>query len=280
MFRGLFLFLCFITPRKARYNQRMGTKRKRSASFANKMRPSDFASRVVELMEKREGVFANRFNIEDWVPANLDPKGKACFLFFLAQLDYATKSTLLYEGARELYTVNPRFFTAEFILGLTEKDLTDLLAEYLRPRYINEAVFRYRPNSQKLIDLYQGDPRNIFSSKNAPAILMKIWEFRGFGPKTGNLFFRSMVTTFEMDLENIDGVLPPVDIHDVRIAKLMGFVENDRMTERNVRSVKEMWGAACKKARVNWLVFDKALWLLGSVGRPTSKESVLKLLNL
>ena len=46
------------------------------------MKPSDFATRVVELMERREGIFANRSNVEDWVPSDLDPKGKACFFVF------------------------------------------------------------------------------------------------------------------------------------------------------------------------------------------------------
>ena len=243
------------------------------------MKPPEFTKLVVELMERREGIFANRFNVEDWVPTDLDSKGKACFLFFLTQLDYAIKSTLLYEGARKLNAVNPKFFTAEFILDLSEKELTDLLTKYLRPRYINEATFRYKANSRKLLDLYQGDPRNIFRAGNAPTILKKVWEFRGFGPKTGNLFFRSMVTTFEMYLANIESVLPPVDIHDARIAKLMGFVESDQMTERNVRLVKEMWSTACRQAHVNWLIFDKALWLLGSIGKPTSKEDILRLLN-
>lgn len=243
------------------------------------MTPSDFAKRVVELMEKREGVFANRLNAEDWVPADLDPKGRANFLFFLTQLDYAIKSVLLYEGARKLYAINPKFFTAELILSLKDKELQDLLAKYLRPRYINEATLRYKINSQKLIDMYKGDSRNIFNTGDAPTILKKIWEFRGFGPKTGNLFFRSMVTTFNMNLDHIDSVLPPVDIHDVRIAKLMGFVENDCMTEHNIKLVKELWSIACKDAGVDWLVFDKALWLLGSVGRPTSTEDVLQLIH-
>ena len=66
---------------------------------------------------------------------------------------------------------------------------------------------------------------------------------------------------------------------DVRIAKFMGFVESDQMTERNIRLVKEMWSNACKEAHVNWLIFDKALWLLGSIGKPNSKEDILCLLN-
>jgi len=242
------------------------------------MKPSDFTKRVVELMERREGIFANRFNVEDWVPTDLCPKGKACFLFFLTQLDYAIKSTFLYDGAQKLYALNPKFFTTECILSLSEEELMDLLAKYLHPRYVNEAVLRYRTNSQKLIELYQGDPRSIFKSKDAPAILKKIWEFRGFGPKTGNLFFRSMVATFGMELDNINDVLPPVDIHDVRIAKLMGFVESDQMIERNIKQVKQLWSNACKEARVSWLIFDKALWLLGSIGKPTSKEDILNLL--
>ncbi len=107
-----------------------------------------------------------------------------------------------------------------------------------------------------------------------------IWEFRGFGPKTGSLFFRSMVTTFNLDLENLDKVLQPVDMHDVRIAYLMGFVSGNEMTDANIRLVKELWNKACIDANVNWLTFDKALWLLGAIGKPESKEDILKLLLL
>ncbi len=243
------------------------------------MKPSDFAKRVVELMERRVGIFANKVNVEDWVPSDLDANGKANYLFFLTQLDYAIKSTLLYESARRLYEFNPKFFSPEIIVGLKVDELNKTLATYLRPRYVNEAVFRYRANAQTLIDIYQSDPRNIFNVGDTPTILKKVWEFRGFGPKTGNLFFRSMVTTFEMNLANIEAVLLPVDIHDVRIAKLMGFVDSNKMTERNVKLVKEMWSNACKDAQVNWLIFDKALWLLGSIGKPSSREEINRLLN-
>lgn len=75
-----------------------------------------------------------------------------------------------------------------------------------------------------------------------------------------------MVTTYDIKYDNIDKVLPPVDMHDVRIAKRMGYVASDDMCEKNVQLVKELW--------------NKALWLLGSVGCPTNKNDINRLLLL
>src|SRR3989338_36375 len=110
------------------------------------MKPHEFAKRIVELFERRESIFANKLNVEDWVPTDLDERGKASYLFYLTQLDYAVKSTLLYEGAQRLYRIKPEFFDAQTIHDLPEKKLFELLAKYLRPRYVNEAVFLYIAN--------------------------------------------------------------------------------------------------------------------------------------
>ena len=240
------------------------------------MSPKEFAKKVVNQMTNRQGVFANRLNVEDWVPEHLNHRDKALFLFYLTQLDYATKSTRLYEGARKLLKKQHQFFCPEHILIIYNYELKEAMTDYLKPRYINEAMRRYRENSQKLVKEYKSDPHYIFEAGDAVESLKRIWEFRGFGPKTGNLFFRSMVVTFNLDLKNIDKVLPPVDIHDVRIAKLMGFIDSDEMTDRNIKTVKNLWSKACKDADVNWMVFDKALWLLGSIAKPKSKEDLLQ----
>lgn len=244
------------------------------------MESSEFAEKLVDLIEARRGVFANKINVEDWVPAELDSAGKANYLFYLTQLDYAVKSILLYQGAQNLFYINKSFFTPGYISKTRKKQLESAMKQYLRPRYINEAVLRYKLNSQELNKHYDGNSLEIFKDGDAKQILKKIWEFRGFGPKTGNLFFRSVVTTFGLELENVDDILQPVDIHDVRIAKLMGYIENDQMTDKNIDIVKKMWSAACKKADVNWLMFDKALWILGSVGKPKSREDVIDLITV
>lgn len=51
------------------------------------------------------------------------------------------------------------------------------------------------------------------------------------------------------------------------------------MTTQNVNAVKQLWPNACKSADISWLVFDKALWLLGSEGKPKSKGDLLALLK-
>ena len=243
------------------------------------MEITKFVKRVVKQFNARKGVFANKVNVEDWVPKKFSAKKKAMFLFLVTQLDYAIKSVLLYEGATKLVKDKPNFFSAEAVVAMSDEELTELLTTYLRPRYVNEAVKRYKLNAQVLLDEYKGDPRNIFKDKSASKVVKKVLKFRGFGPKTGNLFFRSMVNIFGLKFDDIGDVLPPVDMHDVRIAYYMGYVDSNEMTQKNVTLVKHIWGDACKKAKVNWMTFDMALWLLGSQGLPKSKEDVLKLID-
>ncbi len=244
------------------------------------MLPEEFVKTVVTSYENNRGVFSNKVNAEDLIPEGLSDQNRALFLFYVIQLDYATKSQNLYRGANELYRLNPSFFTTVYQKETSQESVTDLLKKYLRPRYLNEAIRRYQINTDRLLKNYSGKPLKIFKeSKTALEALEKVRTFRGFGPKIGNFFVRTMVNTFSFDYPDIQEILPPVDVHDVRIAYLMGYVPSKEMTTRNIQTVKELWSKACKKAKVSWLTFDKALWLLGSEGRPQSKNDVLKLIS-
>ncbi len=50
------------------------------------------------------------------------------------------------------------------------------------------------------------------------------------------------------------------------------------MTAKNINLVKRVWQDACIKAGQSWLVFDKALWLLGSEGKPKSQHDLISTL--
>ena len=243
------------------------------------MNPSEFCKKVVSAYEKRLGIFSNLVNAENHIPKNATDLEKSLFLFYIIQLDYATKSQKLYKGAKKLFSENKNYFSPAFILKNNKNTLLKIIQEYLKPRYINEAVKRYKINSKKLIEDCKGDPREIFKSSDpATKALKKTREFRGFGPKIGNFFVRSMVNTFKYNYEDIENILPPVDTHDVKIAYLMGFTDSNKMTQKNIRNVKEIWSNGCKKGNVSWLIFDKALWLLGSEGKPKTKGDILKLI--
>ena len=236
---------------------------------------------TVKSFEENLGIFSNKVNVEDWVPKNKSDIEKALFLFYVVQLDYATKSQKLYEGATKLLEDIPNFFNPNVILNYTDEELLNICVKYLKPRYPNEACNRYKINSKKLLGEYNGNPLEILSkSKTAKEALKRILEFRGYGNKTGNLFLRTLISVFNPIFEDIQDVLPPVDIHDVRIAYLLGFTKSDEMTKKNIGTVKKIWNEACKKASVNWITFDRALWLLGSQGQPKTKEEVLKNVGL
>lgn len=244
------------------------------------MKPEDFVTQVVDCYTQGRGIFANKINAEELIPKNLNPLKKSQYIFYVLQLDYAMKSQILYKGGQALCKLQPDFFTPISIKKLSDDDLGKQLKENLHPRYINEAVKRYRHNTAVLMDVYLGDPRKIFTaSKSCTEILTRLKAFRGFGPKIGNFFVRTMINTFKYDYADIDLMLPPVDIHDVRIAYLMGYTKTSQMTEKNITFVKRLWRDACLKAAKSWLVFDKALWLLGSEGKPKDINSILKLLN-
>ena len=240
----------------------------------------DFALALVKAFDSNKGLFSKKVNVENWVPQNAADLVKALFLFFVVQLDYATKSQKLYEGATSLLEKNPKFFDPNNILSLSDNELLEVCVKYLKPRYPNEASLRLKINAKKLINEYSGNPIEILdSSKNAKEALKRILEFRGYGPKTGNLFLRSMVSIFNTPFDDIEDILPPVDIHDVRIAYLLGFIDSTDMTEKNILRTKKLWNNVCKVAGVNWITFDRALWLLGSEGHPKSKQEIIKLLE-
>lgn len=242
------------------------------------MEPDEFARKVVDAYNAGRGVFANKVNAEDHLPEGFTDLEKAQFLFYVIQLDYATKSQRLYENAKNLVQENPKALKPQYISSLSDNELKNLLSN-LSPRYINEAVTRYKKNTGKLLDDYGGDPREVFEEAETAKGAVKLTrEFRGFGPKIGNFFVRTMVNTFGYDYANIEDILPPVDRHDVNIAYILGYVESNEMTDKNVQRVKKLWSNACQEADVSWLTFDKALWLLGSEGQSSSKSAVISLI--
>lgn len=243
------------------------------------MNPEEFVKRVVTSYEEGRGLFANKVNAEELVPSYLSDLEKALFLFYVIQLDYAMKSQLLYEGAKRLLRDKPGFFNPVSLNALEEALLAEILKEYLRPRYINEAIKRYKTNTSHILENYKGDPREIFNlSKSAKEAELRLKKFRGFGPKIGNFFIRSMINSFGYNFSDLAEITQPVDVHDIRITYLLGLINSPDISRQNVVLTKQIWKDACNKTGLSWLTFDKALWLLGSEGKPKTLEDLLTLL--
>jgi endonuclease III len=244
------------------------------------MEPSIFVKKVVNQYNSGKGIFRNKVNAEELIPSDLNKLNKALYIFYVLQLDYAMKSQILYKGALKLHKEYKNFFLPKNISSLSDNDLGTYLKDYLHPRYINEAVKRYKFNTRILIDKYKGDASSIFKNVgHCSEVIKRLKDFRGFGPKIGTFFIRTMINTFGYEFTDIGTILQPVDVHDVRIAYILGYTKSDKMSQSNIDFVKKIWNKACQESGVNWLIFDKALWLLGSEGRPQNKNDILKLLG-
>lgn len=244
------------------------------------MSPSEFVKKLTDLYISKQGIFIVHKNAEDFVPQNATDLQKSIFLFYIIQIDYAMKGSILYKGATELWQDKSDFFDTEYITHITEDNLKSILQKYLKPRYINEAILRYKKNTQVLLDNFAGKPLKIFQEKSAKEVMTNLRKFRGFGPKIGTLFFRTIVNTFKLDYTDMEDILQPVDIHDVRIAYLLGYTDTDEMSEKNIFRVKNIWNQACKDADIDWKIFDRALWILGSEGKLKSRNDIDKFIEI
>ena len=223
---------------------------------------------IVDSYDNGLGVFAEKTNLEDVVPKGVGDLEKSLFLFYVTQIDYATNSKRLNANAAKAFNQNAEFFNPNYLAGIEASALKGFL-EKIGPRYVNEAVVRWQINSRNLLEKYDGDPRNIFHDTSAQIVLDKVLEFRGFGPKTGNFFFRTMVDTFNYRYSDLNEIEQPVDRHDIRLTWEWGYLETSEITDRNVCKVKKLWKDVCIRTGINWITLDKAMWLIGSKGVKT-----------
>jgi hypothetical protein len=228
---------------------------------------SQIALEIVNAYENSQGIFTEKTNAEDLVPeANIETQSQ--FLFWVIQMDYSTKSAKLYENANTLFDKTPEWIDTKYLQNSSQQQLDKMIRESLKPRYPNEIVNRFQLNSQKLIDEYSGKALNIVNaSTSAKELLKKILEFRGFGPKLGNFLTRTYIDLLKLDYSDIEDILQPVDVHDMRLTYEWGLVSKNELSDKNIQFVKELWSTACKNAKVSWITFDKALWLIGSKGK-------------
>jgi len=74
-----------------------------------------------------------------------------------------------------------------------------------------------------------------------------------------------MVNTFNFKLNNINKVTQPVDRHDIRLTYNWGLIESKDINQKNINKVKKIWEKACNDAGKSWLIFDRAMWVWGSL---------------
>jgi endonuclease III len=218
--------------------------------------------------------------VENQIPNGVEKLSRehALFLFYAVANDHGVRSSRMYARAKNLYLAFPNTFDPLWIVSNFESaedpGLISLTGESVGARYPREATKTWYSNSVKLIEEYDGDPRNLFSStSDARELIKKIKAFRGYGPKIGGMLLRVVIGLGFAQVSGLENVFVPVDIHDSRISFFTGILRpKDRNLEDGIdyyayaKRVQKILLDTCNALGIKWLNMDRALWLIGSRG--------------
>ena len=249
----------------------------------NNLRAREIVKVLLSAFENKEAVFSDTKELlENQIPPNVsyNSKNHANFLFYLISQDHGIKSSRLYDRAKRLYEAFPEKFDPKSIVEEHKSPDNSELLDFIKllgVRYANNSTKYWYKNSEMLFDQYDGDTRNIFNGVDGPEVSKRIRSFYGFGPKISGLLVRVFVGTGIANVDKIEEIDFPPDIHDTRIAALTKIADiPEEITENNyspfVKIAQNTWKEACKDKRINWLQVDRALWILGSKGCTSNRH--------
>ena len=240
-------------------------------------------SRVHNAFRCREGLLSETGDlVENQIPTGVEPLSRdhALFIFYTVVNDHGMKSSRLYAQAKAVFLKDRDLFEPARVPlnfeGPEDPRLIESTGKRLGTRYPKETAKTWYLNSQRLEEGYDGDPRNLFSSTSDARTLMKeIRAFRGYGPKIAGMLLRAAIGLGFANVEGIEEVLVPVDIHDSRISFLTEILKvfpDCRDDDRKIHyydyvpQVQRILLEACNSLGLEWLDTDRALWLIGSRG--------------
>jgi endonuclease III len=247
----------------------------------DRTRAREVLIRLNSAFSHREGILSDLGDlVENQIPTGVQvgSEDHARFLFYTVFNDHGMKSTRLYKRAKDLFLEKPEVFEPLYVTNKysneREHDLEEEITKSLGVRYPRQAAKSWYANSQRILNQYDGQVRKLFQHSNdARSLLNAITVFRGYGPKTGGMLLRAIVGLGFTELNGLDRVLVPVDIHDSRIAfytQILSIDANDELESIDfydfAKQVQEILLETSNDLEVPWLNADRALWIIGSKG--------------
>lgn len=242
-------------------------------------RAKKVVSRVDHAFKLRTGLLSETEDlVENQIPDGVKPLSRdhSLFLFYTVVNDHGMKSTRLYAQAKTLFLGQRYLFEPTEVVGTfsgpDDSQLVNETGERLGTRYPKETAKRWYLNSERLIEKFNADPRDLFkSTPDARKLIKEIKSFRGYGPKLGGMLLRAIIGLGFAYVTGIEDVLVPVDIHDSRISFFTGALKLDNDNAEidyyaYVTKVQKVLLDTCNSLGIKWLDVDRALWLIGSRG--------------
>jgi len=221
-----------------------------------------------------KGVY-EKYSMPEYVlPRNLKPGSRehALWQTYVISIDYMTDAEKLWQKSRGMYELYPERFTPEHILKASPKSV-EACVRSLGARFGSTASKVWIDVSKKLIEKYNGDPRNItVQQRTIQEIKDRIKELPSLrGPKLSNFYIRAMGEQGMFKVKNLNELDIPVDKQVARFTIYTGVLKllSDQFVgcaqEQPLRGlVEEAWRTAAKALGTAPWKLDEPIWTTGS----------------
>lgn len=190
------------------------------------------------------------------------------FIFYSCLLDYGMRSKIYHDNLVNTYKKSKNIFNPQYVINNyldNEEELLSILKNNVHPRYPNIALKKWIILSKYLNENYGKGKlkQKIISLKSYNELYKFITNINGYGQKTGGLLLRliyeSGICNFDDELNDI-----PIDRHDVEISYLNGVIDKEKLNDKELKMLGDVWIKAAKSNHVTPSNIDKYLWSVGA----------------
>lgn len=190
------------------------------------------------------------------------------YIFYSCLLDYGMRSKIYHDNLVNTYQTHREIFNPGYVVSKyfnNTSELLEIIKENIHPRYPNIAVKKWIALSKFINDNYPDNKliQAITSLNSYSELYNFITNINGFGQKTGGLLLRLI---YESGICNFDGEIQdiPIDRHDVEISYLNGIVERDKLNQKEIKELGNIWCCVAKENGISNCFIDKYLWSIGN----------------
>ena len=231
--------------------------------------------------DSKKGIFGHKEMPEDLLPPSIT-KGSYEHLMFITMctsIDYQRDADQLWDAGRFTMDDNTTkwIYNPELVTNRSDHELMNAMKKYnLSKKHEKDAFQIWKPISSSFINLFDGDPRNLFAKSDHDAL--KIYytikgQYKQYFPYlSGNkilpLWIRMLNDVLDIKLKNIDKIPIPVDRHIARATMRLGLVKGTYYGDITgiFQLIDSVWAEACEDLPYYRLQLDQPLWHLSKHG--------------
>lgn len=184
------------------------------------------------------------------------------YMFYSCLLDYGMRSKIYHKNLSTTYAMYSDIFNPSYVVNAKEDLLKDIIVNNIHPRYPNIAVKKWIELSKGL-QQYDSILSYLKTLNSFEELEYFVRNIKGYGQKTGGLLIRIIcdvkICNFKENTKSI-----PIDRHDIEISYLTGIISKQKVGNKEINALSEMYVKIGNELNINPSNIDKYLWEIGN----------------